>query len=76
MYITKIGLIMDDHGSLNLTSLSLIYRFDNILYVRTVFLQLNTFCYARLRLIPLCHELLYIHGFVLYNVSLTLVDAT
>jgi hypothetical protein len=71
-----IGLIMDGHDSLNLTSLSLLYRFDNVLYVRTLLLLLNTFCYAWLRLVPLCHELLYIHGFVLYNVSMTLVDAT
>jgi hypothetical protein len=67
---------MDGHDSYTLTSLSLLYRFVNVLYVRTLFLLLNTFCHAWSRLVTLCHELLYILGFDLYTVSMTLVDAT
>jgi len=45
----------------------------------TLFLQLNTFFthgYAWLRLVTVCHELLYFLGLDLYTVSMTLVDAT
>jgi len=45
----------------------------------TLFLQLNTFFtqgYAWLRLVTLCHLLLYFLGIDLYTVSMTLVDAT
>jgi hypothetical protein len=70
------GLIMDVHDSLTFTFLSLLYRFVNVLYVRTLILLLNTFCHAWSRLITLCHELHFILGFDLYTVSMTLVDAT
>jgi hypothetical protein len=70
------GLFMDVHASLTLTSLSLIYRFDNVLYIWTLFLLFKPFCHAWSRLVTLCHELLYIPGFDLYTVSMTLVDAT
>jgi hypothetical protein len=37
------GLVMDDHASLNLTSLSLKYRFVNVLYIWSLILLQNTF---------------------------------
>jgi hypothetical protein len=43
MYLMLRGLIMDCQNSLNLTSLSLLYRFVNVLYNWTLFLLLNTF---------------------------------
>jgi hypothetical protein len=46
MCLILCGLDMDGHDSLTLTSLSLLYRFVNVLYVRTLFLLLNTFCHA------------------------------
>jgi hypothetical protein len=67
---------MDGHASLTLISLSLLYRFANVLYIWTLLLLLNTYCYAWSLLVTLCHELLYILGFELYTVSMTLVDAT
>jgi hypothetical protein len=67
---------MDGHASLTLSSLSLLYRFFNVLYIWILFLLLNTFCYAWSRLVTLCHELLFILGFDLYTVSMTFVDAT
>jgi hypothetical protein len=73
------GLVMDCHDSLTLTSLSLLYRFVDVLYIWTLYLQLNTFIthgYAWLRLVTLCHELHYFPGFDLYSVTMTLVDAT
>jgi hypothetical protein len=70
------GMVMDGHASLTLTSLSLLYRFVNVLYSWTLFLLLNTFYHAWSRLVTLCHELLYIHGFDLYTVSMSLVDST
>jgi hypothetical protein len=66
---------MDCHDPLTLTSLSL-YRFVHVLYLRALFLLLNTFCQASSRLVSLCNELLYILGFDLYTVCITLVDAT
>jgi hypothetical protein len=66
---------MDGHDPLTLTSLSL-YRFVNVLYLRSLFLLLSTFCQASSRLVRLCHELLYILGFDLYTVCIILVDAT
>jgi hypothetical protein len=71
-----LGLIMDGHDSLTVTSLSLLLRYVNDLYMWTLFLLLNTFCYSWSRIVTLCHELLYILGFDLYTVSVTLVDAT
>jgi hypothetical protein len=76
MYLILRCLVMDGHASLSLTSLSLLYRFVNVLYIWTLFLLLNTSCYEWSRIITLCHELLYILGFDLYSVSMTLVDAT
>jgi hypothetical protein len=67
---------MDVHDSCTLTSLSLLYRLANVLYVGPLFLLLSTFCHACSRLVTLCHESLYIHGFDLYTVSMTLFDAT
>jgi hypothetical protein len=70
------GMVMDDHASLTLLSKSLQYRTVNVLYVRTLFLLLNTFCYACSRVVTLYHELLYSPGFDLYIVSKTLFDAS
>jgi hypothetical protein len=41
-----------------------------------LFLLLNTFFHALSSLVIFCHELLSNIGFVLYTVSMTLVDAT
>jgi hypothetical protein len=65
---------MDGHASLSLTSLSLLYRFVNDLYVWTLFLLLNTFCHEWSRLVTHSQRLLYILGFDLHTVSMTLVD--
>jgi hypothetical protein len=65
-----------DHDSLTLASLTLLYRYVNVLYMRTVFLVLQIFCHAWSRLVTFGHELLYIHDFDMYTVSMTLVDAT
>jgi hypothetical protein len=70
------GLVIDRHTSLSFTSLSLLYRFVNVLYIKSLYLLLNTFCCAWLRLVPLSYELLYILGFDMYTDSMTLVDAT
>jgi hypothetical protein len=67
---------MDGHDSLTLTSLSLLYRYDNVLYMRSLFLLLNMLHHAWTRLVTVCLELLYILGFDLYTVSMTLADAT
>jgi len=59
--------------------MTLLERYVNVFYMRTLYIQLNTFftpVYAWLRLVTLCHELLYFLGFDLYTVSMTLVDAT
>jgi hypothetical protein len=37
------GLVIEVHTSLTLTSLSLLYRFVNVLYMWTLFLLLNNF---------------------------------
>jgi hypothetical protein len=66
---------MDGHETYTFTSMSLLYRFVKVLYLRTLFILLNTFCHAWSRLVTLCHELLYILGFDLYTVSVILVDA-
>jgi hypothetical protein len=70
------GFAMDGHNSLSLTSLSLLYRFVNVLYIWTLYLLLNTFWQERSRLVRLCNELLYIISFDLYTLSMTLLDAT
>jgi hypothetical protein len=67
---------MDGHASLSLTSLSVLYRIVNVLYIWTQFLLLNTFCHGWSRLVTLCHELPYILGFDLYTVCMNLVDVT
>jgi hypothetical protein len=64
---------MDGHASLTLSSLSLLYRFVNVLYIWSLLL-LNTFCHAWSLLFTNCHELLYIFGFDQYTVSMTLID--
>jgi hypothetical protein len=76
MYIMWRGLIMDGHATLTLTSLSLLYRFVNGLFIWALFLLRNTFLHAWSRLVMLCLELHYILSFDLYNVSMTLSDAT
>jgi predicted tellurium resistance membrane protein TerC len=63
------GLIMDGHNSLYLTTLSLLYRLVNILYIRTLFFLLNTFRHEWPGLVTLCNELHYITCFDLYTVS-------
>jgi hypothetical protein len=70
------GLVIDCHASLTLTSLSLLYRLVNVLYMWTLFLLLNTFFHAWSRLVRLFRDIIYILGFDLYTVSMTLVDAT
>jgi hypothetical protein len=70
------GLHKDGHDSIILTSLSQLYGFVNILYVRTLNLLLFTSCHAWSRLDTLRHEFLYIVVFYLYTVSVTLADAT
>jgi hypothetical protein len=69
MYLMLRTLVMDGHNSLNLTSLSLQYRFVNILYIWTQFLLLYPFWQEWTRLLTLCKEFLYIISFDLYTVS-------
>jgi hypothetical protein len=76
MYLTLSGFVMDGHASLTLTTLSLLYRFVDVLFICTLFLLLNTFCHTWSRLVTICHEIHYILGFDLYTVSMTFVDAT
>jgi hypothetical protein len=76
MYRMLCGLVMDGHDPLTLTSLSLLYRFVNVLYFWTLFLLLNTYYNVWSRLVTLCDELLFILGMDLYTVSMLLVDAT
>jgi hypothetical protein len=76
MYHILRCLFMDGHSSISLTSLSLIFRFVNVLYIWNLFLLLNTFCHEWSRVITFSHELLYFLGLDLHTVSMTLVDAT
>jgi hypothetical protein len=76
MYLILRDSVMDDHDSLTLTSLPLLYRFVNVLYVWRLFILLNTFCHAWSCLVTLCHDLLSILGFDLCTVFMTLLDAT
>jgi hypothetical protein len=69
MYLLFRALVMDGHNSFSLTSLSLLYRFVNILYIWTLFLLQNTFWHEWTRLLTLCKEFLYIISFDLYSVS-------
>jgi hypothetical protein len=75
MYLMWRGFVIDGHTSLTLASLLLLHCFVNVL-TSGHFLLMNTSCHAWSRLVTLCHELHYIHGFVLYSVSMTLVHAT
>jgi hypothetical protein len=76
MYLMLGGLDMDCHDLSTLNCLSLLYRFDNVLYVQTLFLLQKTFCHAWSHLVTLSQELLYILGFDLYTVCMCLFDAT
>jgi hypothetical protein len=76
MYLMLLGLDMEGHDSLTLTSLSLLLRYINVLCMWTLFLLLNTFCHTWSRLVTLCHELLYTLGFEMNTLSITLVYAT
>jgi hypothetical protein len=76
MYLMLRDSVMDGHDSLTLTSLSLLYRFVNVLYIWSQFLMLNSFYHVWSRLVTLCHELHYILGSYLYTVSMTLVNET
>jgi hypothetical protein len=69
-------LFVDDYNSLSLTSLSLLYRYVNALYIWTLFSLPTRFCHYMSRLVTLCNEILYIICFDLYTVSMTLYDAT
>jgi hypothetical protein len=69
-------LVMDGHNSLSSTSLSLQYRFVNILYICTLFLLLNTFCHELTGIVTLCNELLYNISFDMYTVTKRFFDAT
>jgi hypothetical protein len=46
MYLMLRDSVMDAHDSLTLTSLSLLYRFVNVLYIWSHILLLNTFCHV------------------------------
>jgi hypothetical protein len=67
---------MDGHNTLRLTSLSLLYRFVNLLYIRTLFLLLKTFWHEWSRLVTPWNDLLYIINFDLYTVSMTVFEST
>jgi hypothetical protein len=43
MYVMLHGMVMDGHASLTSTSLSILYHFDNVLYIWTLFLLPKTF---------------------------------
>jgi hypothetical protein len=75
MYLILFGLVFDCHDSLFLTSMSLIYRYDKYLYMRSPFLLLKTFYSAWSQLVTICLELLNNISFYLYAVCMTLVDA-
>jgi hypothetical protein len=49
---------------------------SQVLYIRILFLLLNTIVQVWSRLISFCNELLYIISFDLYTVSMSLSDAT
>jgi hypothetical protein len=76
MYFMLRRLVVDGHNSLSLTSMSLLYRFANVLHIWTLFLLLNTFSLEWSGLVTLCNELLYITSFELCTVFMTLFDAT
>jgi hypothetical protein len=75
-YAMLMYLILPGLASLTLTSLSLLYRLVNVLYIWTISLLLKTFCHACSCLVTLCEYLLYILGVELYTAYMTLVDAT
>jgi hypothetical protein len=69
-------LIMDGHNSLRLTSLSLLYRLVNLIYIWNLFLLLKKFWHEWSRLVTHWYKLLYIISFDMYTVSMILFDAT
>jgi hypothetical protein len=69
MYIMMRGLVIDGHNSFSLTSLSLLYRFANVLHIWALFLLLNTFWDERWDIVTVCNELLYITRVGIYTVS-------
>jgi hypothetical protein len=71
-----LGLFTDVQTKFTLNSLKILYVLVNVLYIWPLFLLLNMFFHACSRLVTLCQELLYILGFDLYTVCMTLVDAT
>jgi hypothetical protein len=70
------GFAMHDQNSLSLTSLSLLYRFVNVLYIWILFLLLSTFWQEWSRLVTHCNELLNIISFDMCTFSMTLLDET
>jgi hypothetical protein len=56
MYLMLRGLFMDGHDSYSLTSLSLLYRFVNVFYVRTLFFSAEHVLSRMVSFITLCHE--------------------
>jgi hypothetical protein len=70
-YIILRELVMDGDNSLSLTSLSLHYRFANVLHFWTLILLLNTLWRECSGLLTLCSELLYITSLDLYTVSMS-----
>jgi hypothetical protein len=62
------GFLMDGHSSLGLTSLSLLYRFVNVLHIWNLFFLLYTFWHEWSKLVTLCNELLHNINFDLYTV--------
>jgi hypothetical protein len=75
MYFMLYGLFFDYNDSITLISMSLLYPYDNYLYMRSPFLLLKTFYNAWSQLVTICHELLNNLSFYLYTVCMTLVDA-
>jgi hypothetical protein len=67
---------MHRHNSLSFTSLSLLYRFANVLHIWTLFILLNTFWLEWSGIVTLCNGLLYITRFDLYTISMTVYDET
>jgi hypothetical protein len=76
MQIMLHGFAMDDHNSLSLTSLTLLYSFVNVLYIWTLILLLNMFCHDWSRLVTFCNELTNIISFDLHTVSKSFFNAT
>jgi hypothetical protein len=72
MYLKRRGLVMDGHAWLTYDySVTIITLRLCSLHAESIFNAEHVFT----RMVTLCHELLYILGFDLYTVSMTLVDA-